>query len=312
MNPKKYSQIDRALQTLDKSRVFEILKDDHYLLFLFEKTERITAACYILTEMFSDSEPLKWGLRDASINLTTISLSFREKTMMQTQELKNQFFIALAKVFSLFDLAYVAYLVSPMNLSVVKKELEELQQIIENKDRTNLNPISRHFIGENFFRVSKDLFGEFIQESKGISDKISTEPGKNVVHPFFSSFNEFEKFKREQTADLKGQDTLKDIVLDKKDNLSNFATILRKGFIEEGHPNSIKKDHITVFNKLNDERKKLILDVIRKEGSAIIKDFSTIITGCSEKTIQRRLSDLVLSGVLRKEGERRWSKYYLS
>ena len=43
-----------------------------------------------------------------------------------------------------------------------------------------------------------------------------------------------------------------------------------------------------------------------------IKDFAKNIKDCSDKTIQRELISMVTSGVLKKEGERRWSKYFLA
>ena len=43
----------------------------------------------------------------------------------------------------------------------------------------------------------------------------------------------------------------------------------------------------------------------------MIKDIVMSITGCSEKTIQRELSALVAQGVLKKIGEKRWSRYEL-
>jgi len=42
-----------------------------------------------------------------------------------------------------------------------------------------------------------------------------------------------------------------------------------------------------------------------------VKDFAKVITDISEKTIQRELLDLVQRGVIKKEGERRWSRYSL-
>ena len=59
-------------------------------------------------------------------------------------------------------------------------------------------------------------------------------------------------------------------------------------------------------------RKDVILEVMRQRGgSASIKDVSTLIRDVSEKTIQRELQALIEAGVLRKEGERRWSTYYI-
>jgi len=58
-------------------------------------------------------------------------------------------------------------------------------------------------------------------------------------------------------------------------------------------------------------RRELILDLIRKSGTITVKDASNLIKGYSEKTLQRELVSLVSQGVLKREGERRWSKYSL-
>ncbi len=65
--------------------------------------------------------------------------------------------------------------------------------------------------------------------------------------------------------------------------------------------------------KNQDKRKELIIKAFKDARLTFmtIKDFSTYIKDCSEKTIQRQLLDLVKDGVLKKDGERRWSRYSL-
>jgi len=58
-------------------------------------------------------------------------------------------------------------------------------------------------------------------------------------------------------------------------------------------------------------RQSVILDLLKNQSNLTIKDFSKVITDCSEKTIQRELLDMVEKGIIKKEGERRWSKYSL-
>ena len=58
-------------------------------------------------------------------------------------------------------------------------------------------------------------------------------------------------------------------------------------------------------------RRKKILEIVKAKGQVTINEFIDAIHGCSSKTIQRELTSLVLSGTLRKSGERRWSKYSL-
>jgi hypothetical protein len=58
-------------------------------------------------------------------------------------------------------------------------------------------------------------------------------------------------------------------------------------------------------------RRKRILEIVKSRGAATINEFIDSIKGCSSKTIQRELTSLVLSGTLKKTGERRWSRYSL-
>jgi DNA-binding transcriptional ArsR family regulator len=60
------------------------------------------------------------------------------------------------------------------------------------------------------------------------------------------------------------------------------------------------------------ERRNIILDFVRKNNTVTVKDISSAVSGYSTKTIQRELSLLVSEGVLKKEGERRWSTYRLA
>jgi hypothetical protein len=59
-------------------------------------------------------------------------------------------------------------------------------------------------------------------------------------------------------------------------------------------------------------RQNVILGLLRKKKEIMIKDVSPLIDGVSEKTIQRELLAMVQAGILRKEGEKRWSRYTLA
>jgi hypothetical protein len=58
-------------------------------------------------------------------------------------------------------------------------------------------------------------------------------------------------------------------------------------------------------------RQAAILSLLGKKSGLTIKDFTNVVPGVSEKTIQRELTELVEKGVVTKEGDRRWSKYSL-
>jgi DNA-binding transcriptional ArsR family regulator len=60
------------------------------------------------------------------------------------------------------------------------------------------------------------------------------------------------------------------------------------------------------------DRREKILGLLKRKDKLTVRDFTQIIKDCSEKTIQRELLDLVHKGILKKEGERRWSRYSLT
>ena len=60
------------------------------------------------------------------------------------------------------------------------------------------------------------------------------------------------------------------------------------------------------------DREKSIMEEIKKMGVVNIKDISAVLPNLSEKTVQRELLNMVAKGILKKEGERRWSKYSLT
>jgi hypothetical protein len=86
----------------------------------------------------------------------------------------------------------------------------------------------------------------------------------------------------------------------------------------KGHSGSGKNSHKAASNHTGHgdsskrtTRQETILSLLKSNSSLTIKDFSRVIKDCSEKTIQRELLDLVQKGIIKKEGERRWSTYSL-
>ncbi len=56
-------------------------------------------------------------------------------------------------------------------------------------------------------------------------------------------------------------------------------------------------------------RQQHIVDFIKGHPASTISDIIAVVTGYSEKTVQRELINLIGQNVLRREGERRWSRY---
>jgi hypothetical protein len=60
------------------------------------------------------------------------------------------------------------------------------------------------------------------------------------------------------------------------------------------------------------DRRTRIQTILEAKGEATIKDISEIVTDCSEKTLQRELNAMIEESIVKRQGERRWSKYSIA
>lgn len=68
----------------------------------------------------------------------------------------------------------------------------------------------------------------------------------------------------------------------------------------------------TQASSASPDRRTRIQTILEAKGEATIKDISEIITDCSEKTVQRELNAMIEDNVVKRQGERRWSKYSIA
>ena len=67
-----------------------------------------------------------------------------------------------------------------------------------------------------------------------------------------------------------------------------------------------------VVSVKKNSRQSIIIAILKRKKEIMIKDVFPLINGCSEKTIQRELSSMVQTGIIKKIGEKRWSRYSLA
>lgn len=91
--------------------------------------------------------------------------------------------------------------------------------------------------------------------------------------------------------------------------------------LEAGPLSRVSQRNLKDNYKRHDKGQKVITDKQRERGSAILQivkknkgvsvgDIAAVVQDCSEKTIQRELASLISQGLVRKQGERRWSLYF--
>lgn len=93
------------------------------------------------------------------------------------------------------------------------------------------------------------------------------------------------------------------------EELPGPAPLLSPQAMRSNQGHIVKDNKTKPENKGQSDRMSLILDIVRRKRSVSIKGIAAEIKGCSEKTIQRELNILIEQGLVRREGERRWSVY---
>lgn len=76
-------------------------------------------------------------------------------------------------------------------------------------------------------------------------------------------------------------------------------------------PQEVVKNTPIKTKAISTNRRVVILDMVAKQGRLTVKDVSSQIPDASPKTLQRELMSLVNDGVLKKEGNKRWTVYTL-
>lgn len=210
------------------------------------------------------------------------------KTSLKTEVLKKTERIASALYFitSFFDLQ------EPLRWRL--RELSTVLVSSDLQDKTNRlrEILSLIVVARNADMISDTNFDILTKEISILED--STTDHKEV-HNLLNSPNEDPK----RTFSYIGQNTIKDRkYLSNKPQGTSYKT-------------NVPKDSNVVSMKKN-QRQSIILDIIKNKKEVMIKDISTEIKDCSDKTIQRDLLSMVQSGLLKKIGEKRWSRYSLA
>ncbi len=188
---------------------------------------------------------------------------------------KDKFISGLLELVLLLELAYKSGQLSRMNTELLASEITDLSELMKTTDWN----VGRRYLEEDMFsgEPSKDVFAPepvFVRTRSYQRQEIDT-----VGHNQPQGNERYVRFGSDAQKDTTPKDKIK-----------------YKERVQE-----VQKD-----------RRATILGLVQKKDRITVKDVANIIKDCSEKTIQRELLALVKQGVLKKEGERRWSTYSLA
>lgn len=248
-----------------------------------KKANRLASAVYLITSFFSDQEPLKWKLRDLSAHLISSSLSFKSYLFEERDYAGLENRQTVMEILSLISMAKNIGLLSDSNHNLLFQEFSKyLESIgfpagIEERD-------GRAVLSEKFFAAPSS------------EPRIAPPPHENLIKDKTS-----EHHSPHQTTRSLPEGYLPSV---------RPGTVVKNEKTGRGAEERPLKQFGAVSVKKN-SRQSTIIALLKRKKEIMIKDVSPLISGCSEKTIQRELSAMVAAGILKKIGEKRWSRYTL-
>lgn len=150
-------------------------------------------------------------------------------------------------------------------------------------------------VSEMNLRVLKEAYTDFIQN---LSAMARGNAGDSVV--LTSEYFSTQISPQTSTKEARQVGGIKQAMLQKK-----IARQYKSKDVARAHTTT----QAPIKSIESNDRVRTIVDFITKRGSASTGDVAQLITDCSSKTLQRDLTKLVATGILTKEGSKRWTRY---
>lgn len=152
---------------LIKWRSLGFFSAEDYLIYIFKKTEKITAALYLVTGLLTDDEPMKWELRDRGMDLLTSSFTASSTLPGDKNTVIQSLFTAALETISLLNVGKISNLISEMNHTVLVKEIDQVVGLL--RDRLAQNAENAGYVlSESFFKTPS-LFSSGFRSDQSVS-----------------------------------------------------------------------------------------------------------------------------------------------
>ncbi|HPS21377.1 MAG TPA: hypothetical protein PLO44_01055 [Candidatus Paceibacterota bacterium] len=299
-----------SIVSYDKENIFISLNS---------KTNKLITALYMVTDIMDKDEPLRNKLRSAGTDILSDMhvVSYRTDSNLISKNISR-----ISEVVSFLELASTIRMISEMNYSILKKEFINLRDSLVK----NNNPILiADFLNQNLYNTNQTEETELNSEARLAAGSQAGSSKENS----FSTENKKEISNRQQVAQknistshansmrigVQKGSTLMKAIKDIKD-IKNIKTFEKSSMSNRvNHAPYEAKSFRSGFDNLKKERRDIIVKIIKDKKEATITDIKKAAYGslakCGEKTLQRELIAMVNDGVLKKAGEKRWSRYFL-
>ena len=111
---------------IDPISFFE--KDESFV-FAYKKTEKLASAVYIVTNLFSSDEPMKWLLRKKMVDLLSFIIGYKDISEPALADFVYNLKTKMLEIVSQLEVSSIGGLISVMNFSILKEEFSNLSRI---------------------------------------------------------------------------------------------------------------------------------------------------------------------------------------
>jgi DNA-binding transcriptional ArsR family regulator len=277
--------------------------------FLSRKAEKLTTALYMVTDILSDKEPMKWSAREAGVSVLSDITFASGASPSERMSTLRAVLKKVERVVSFLDIASGTRMISEMNANVLKKEYLALKDAIE-AEWSNIHDRARPMFSERFFEVERELPSPahvaFQPERTSVAFTPRHEPTLTRYTPQTPT-RSTEKLPvtSRPTLPITPPVAISEVRAPESHPAEPRPRPEPRQLAERDLSGSARTD----FGR--DDRRKIIFALLNQKPSVTVGDIGKSIPGVSEKTIQRELLAMVGEGILTKHGERRWSTYAL-
>lgn len=288
-----------------RKRSLQVFENKEYFNLAILKTEKLASALYLVSNLISDIEPLKWTMRKVGTDIISdISLMGVAPSNKGHKVSLEKITAKIFEITSLLQVAWMGGLISNMNFEILRSEYFKLGNFL--KDKFYSTTPDRLLVSKNFF-LSDEL--REVEETAKKNSAEKNNEGENSS--FLNSNNDIDselKARHRPPASSvkdishKGQER-EEFLSKRHHDKGQIVMFARKGVTDN-----------SMSDKNKEKRHSKILSLLSSQLSYSVPEILKIIgmgETLSEKTIQRDLIQLVSKGSLKKTGERRWSRYQL-
>lgn len=275
--------------------------------FIVRKSEKLTTAVYMVSDIIPDREPVKWKMRETSIELLSdITLSATASSAERLAYLRGVV-KKIEKMVSFLDVAWTTRILSEMNASILREEFLALRELVDAEirellagrvERTSIPPMYpiRQKRGDVVSAGRDAARTQEVPRGRNPDSHSAPLPVSPVSSARSSSGAPVSHSAVPGTPDLSPPSTTPP-----RYSPPSAAPAQHSPHYGQEHENRINKD----------DRRKIILALLKQRSKLTVKDIAKSIPGFSEKTIQRELLSMLADGQVLKEGEKRWTTYSL-